>query len=69
MVQLILYGMAYLALVYFMIVLLKGGDRRFPGKGGDDGGISVNNLPDLDDLPPGITLSDGTLPRRKPTRV
>jgi hypothetical protein len=69
MLQLILYGIAYLGLVYFMIVLLKGGDRPLPGKGGDDGGISINNLPDLDDLPPGITLSDGSLPRRRTTRV
>ncbi|WP_236612857.1 hypothetical protein [Cesiribacter andamanensis] len=37
---------------------LKGGDD-------DDGGISINNLPDLDDLPPGISLPDGSLPRRK----
>lgn len=65
MIDLILVGIAYVIMIYFMVVLMK--QRIKPLKGGDDddGGISINNLPDLDDLPPGISLPDGSLPRRK----
>ena len=65
MIDLILCGIAYVIMIYFMVILMK--QKASPQKDGgdDDGGISINNLPDLDDLPPGISLPDGSRPRRK----
>lgn len=65
MIDLILCGIAYVIMIYFMVILMKQKANPRRDGGDDDGGISINNLPDLDDLPPGISLPDGSLPRRK----
>lgn len=65
MIDLILCGIAYVIMIYFMVILMKQKVNPRRGGGDDDGGISITNLPDLDDLPPGISLPDGSLPRRR----
>ncbi|WP_224995482.1 hypothetical protein [Cesiribacter sp. SM1] len=65
MIDLILCGIAYVIMIYFMVMLMKQKINPFRKGGDDDGGISVSNLPDLDDLPPGISLPDGSLPKRR----
>lgn len=65
MIDLILCGIAYVVMIYFMVILMKEKPNPQRDGGDDDGGISINNLPDLDDLPPGISLPDGSLPRRR----
>lgn len=65
MIDLILCGIAYVIMIYFMVILMKQKINPLKNGGDDDGGISVNNLPDLDDLPPGISLPDGSLPRKR----
>ena len=64
MIDIILCGAAYVVMVYFMVVLMKKKSHPVRGNDDDDGGISITNLPDLDDLPPGISLP-GEGPGRK----
>jgi hypothetical protein len=59
MVDIILCGVAYVVMVYFMVVLMKKKSDPVKGDDDDDGGINISNLPDLDDLPPGISLPGG----------
>lgn len=59
MVDIILCGIAYVIMVYFMVVLMKKKSDPVKGDDDDDGGINISNLPDLDDLPPGISLPGG----------
>lgn len=65
MLDLVLCGIAYVIMIYFMVILMKQKVNPLRNGGDDDGGISISNLPDLDDLPPGISLPDGSLPRKK----
>lgn len=62
MIDLFLCGVAYIIMVYFMVVLLRNRKRDF-GKGNDDddGGITTSRPPKID-LPPGITWPDGSRP-------
>lgn len=59
MIDVILVGLAYIVMVYFMVLLMKRKSYRFRDNNDDDddGGIAVSPSPDLD-LPPGITLPD-----------
>lgn len=65
MIDLILCGVAYTVMVYFMIVLMKRRIRPMRNDDDDDGGINVSTLPDLDDLPPGVSLPLGGPSNRK----
>lgn len=65
MVDIILCGVAYVVMVYCMVVLMKKRTNPINGEDDDDGGNTVLNLPDLDDLPPGITLPGGGPAGRK----
>lgn len=57
MMDIVLVGIAYIIMVYFMVILMKRKNFRFRNGNDDDndGGIAVSPNPDLD-LPPGITL-------------
>ena len=65
MIDIILCGAAYVVMVYFMVVLMKKKNQPVRGDDDDDGGINISNLPDLDDLPPGISLPGGGPTRKK----
>lgn len=65
MVDIILCGVAYVVMVYFMVVLMKKKSNSVRGDDDDDGGINVSALPDLDDLPPGISLPGGGPTKKK----
>lgn len=65
MVDIILCGVAYVVMVYFMVLLMKKKNEPIKGDDDDDGGINISALPDLDDLPPGITLPGGGPARKK----
>lgn len=65
MVDIILCGIAYVIMVYFMVVLMKKKDNSVRGDDDDDGGINILTLPDLDDLPPGISLPGGGPTKKK----
>ncbi len=65
MIDIILCGTAYVVMVYFMVVLMKKKNQPVRGDDDDDGGISISALPDLDDLPPGVTLPGGGPARKK----
>ena len=67
MIDIILFGAAYVVMVYFMVVLMKNKNQAIKGDDDDDGGINIAALPDLDDLPPGITLPGGGPSRKKET--
>lgn len=67
MVDIILCGVAYVVMVYFMVVLMKKKSEPIKGDDDDDGGINISTLPDLDDLPPGISLPGGGPARKKET--
>jgi len=58
--DMILFGLAYVLMVYLIIRLVK--IRRWKGNGNrdddEDGGIELWKDPDID-LPPGICLPDG----------
>lgn len=58
LIDMILCGMAYVVIVYFMMKLVRPSGGEFPKDDNEDGGISWDRLPDLD-LPPGVTLPDG----------
>jgi len=60
--DLVLSGLVYLVLVYFMITLLKKRKKSSDSDDDNDGGISVSGPPQID-LPPGICLPDE--PRRR----
>ena len=64
-INMVLSGIAYLIMIYFMYRMLRkpDGDRE-GGDDGNDGGIAIDTLPDLD-LPPGICLP-GQGPTKKP---
>ena len=67
MLDMILMGVAYVIMVYFMVILMKKRNFRFrdDDDDDDDGGISIHPTPDLD-LPPGISLpDDGPTYRRR----
>lgn len=68
MIDIILCGAAYVVMVYFMVVLMKKKNYPVRGDDDDDGGINISALPDLDDLPPGITLPGGG-PTKKKERI
>lgn len=57
--DMILCGIAYLFLVYFMVTLLRKRKRGFDGDDDDDGGLPVSPTPEID-LPPGVCLPDGS---------
>lgn len=61
MIDMILTGAAYIMMVYFMVVLMKKKDVQYRDDedDDDDGGIAIFPTPDLD-LPPGVTLPDGS---------
>lgn len=65
MIDIILCGVAYVVMVYFMVVLMKKKGNPVKGDDDDDGGINISALPDLDDLPPGISLPGGGPGRKK----
>lgn len=65
MIDIILCGVAYVVMVYFMVVLMKKKSNSVRGDDDDDGGISISTLPDLDDLPPGISLPGGGPAKKK----
>lgn len=59
LIDMILCGVAYVIMVYFMVKLMKVKNIRLKGNDDDnDGGISYSNLPEID-LPPGVSLPDG----------
>lgn len=66
MIDMLLGGVAYVIMVYFMVVLMKRRNFRFRDDedDDDDGGISITPTPDLD-LPPGVTLPDDRGPHRR----
>ncbi len=55
--DLVLSGLVYLVLVYFMITLLKKRRKSTDSDDDNDGGISVSGPPQID-LPPGVCLPD-----------
>ena len=57
--DMILCGIAYLFLVYFMITLIKKRRKGYDGEDDDDGGLPVSSPPEID-LPPGVCLPDGS---------
>ncbi len=54
----IIYGIAYVLMVYFMVILMKKKVKNQTDDDDKDGGIGVMDIPDID-LPPGISLPDG----------
>jgi hypothetical protein len=58
MIDMIIYGIAYVIMVYFMVILMKKKVNNPTDDDDKDGGIGVIDIPDID-LPPGITLPDG----------
>lgn len=58
MIDMILCGIAYVIMVYFMVILMKKKGRSQTDDDDKDGGIGVSDVPEID-LPPGITLPDG----------
>lgn len=58
MIEMVFYGITYVVMVYFMVILMKKKRDNPTGDDDKDGGIGVTDLPDID-LPPGITLPDG----------
>jgi hypothetical protein len=67
LVDMILCGVVYLILVYFMLTLIRKGKNGSDGDDSGDGGIPANTPPELD-LPPGICLPDGRRPRSGPRK-
>lgn len=61
--DLVLSGIVYVVLIYFMITLLKKRKKSTDSDDDNDGGISVSGPPQID-LPPGVCLPD-TPTRRK----
>ena len=57
--DMILCGIAYLFLVYFMFTLIKKRRKGYDGEDDDDGGLPVTGPPEID-LPPGVCLPDGS---------
>lgn len=57
--DMILCGITYLFLVYFMFTLLKKRRKGFDGDDDDDGGLPVSTPPEID-LPPGVCMPDGS---------
>lgn len=55
--DLVLSGLVYLVLVYFMVTLLKKRRKSTDSDDDNDGGISVTGPPRID-LPPGVCLPD-----------
>lgn len=53
--DMVLSGLIYVILVYFIMKMLKTGKKKTDGDDENEGGISVHLLPDLD-LPPGVSL-------------
>jgi hypothetical protein len=58
MIDMILCGIAYVIMVYFMVILMKKKGKGHTDDDDKDGGIGVSDVPEID-LPPGITLPDG----------
>ncbi len=58
MIDMIIYGIAYVIMVYFMVILMKKKIQNPTDDDDKDGGIGIMDIPDID-LPPGITLPDG----------
>ena len=56
-IDLVLSGLVYLVLVYFMITLLKKRKKNSDNDDDNDGGIAVSGPPEID-LPPGVCLPD-----------
>jgi hypothetical protein len=53
--DMVLSGLVYVILVYFIMRMLRGRNTGLNGNDENDGGIAIHSLPELD-LPPGITL-------------
>jgi hypothetical protein len=58
-IDMILCGITYLFLVYFMFTLIKKRRKGFDGDDDDDGGLPVSTPPEID-LPPGVCMPDGS---------
>lgn len=58
MVDMVLCGIAYVIMVYFMVMLLRKRNSASEDDDDNEGGISINDLPEID-LPPGVSLPDG----------
>lgn len=57
--DMVLCGVTYVILVYFMVKLMRVKNVRMRDDEDDgEGGVSYTNLPEID-LPPGISLPDG----------
>lgn len=61
--DMVLSGLAYVIMVYFIMKMLKSRNRNTGGDDENDGGNSIHYTPDLD-LPPGVSLP-GTPPTFK----
>ena len=59
LMDMILSGLAYLILVYFMVRMMRINKKRPRKDDEDDGGINITTLPEID-LPPGISLPDNS---------
>ena len=58
-IDLVLCGIAYLFLVYFMVTMMRKRKKGYDGEDDGDGGLPVTSPPEID-LPPGICLPDGS---------
>lgn len=58
-VDLILCGIVYLFLVYFMVTMMRKKNKGYDGDDDDEGGLPVTSPPEID-LPPGVCLPDGS---------
>lgn len=59
-IDLVLTGLVYLVIVWFMTKWMNGSPyKRPPGTGGDDGGLGVETSGPVLDLPPGVTSPGG----------
>ena len=62
--HLVLFGLTYVILVYFVFTQIRKKKFNSGNDNNDDGGIEIYTPPTLD-LPPGITLPQGSGPRNK----
>lgn len=58
MVDMIFFGIVYVFMVYFMVILMKPAKARAKNDDDNEGGIQWEDLPEID-LPPGVTLPGG----------
>ncbi len=58
MIDMIFFGLVYVLLVYFMVVLMKPRTIRPKSDDDNEGGVQWEDLPKID-LPPGVSLPGG----------